>query len=197
MHCNVGVYNLQQLLLVNDDDGVSVENINLLSRMNIDGPSALRGGRCRFPWGTPRDDVDAPAGRWIQLLSLCKWKLMHVNRGHTRARASGALGARIHPRRVHDRGFLARTPPPSSYFLTMCPTAHWNVFSVPPSVWTVPFLCSWKFWKIQDFSTPTGSWWSLRRDRIQLPVGVEIEFFKIFMNIGTELSTLSIGHSII
>ena len=49
-------------------------------------------------------------------------------------------------------------------------------------------------------STPTGSWtrsrW--RPHQLQLPVGVEIisEFFKIFMQTGTELSTLSKGQSI-
>ena len=38
-----------------------------------------------------------------------------------------------------------------------------------------------------------------RRDRIHLPVGVEIilNFFKIFMNIGTELFTLSMEQSIL
>ena len=49
------------------------------------------------------------------------------------------------------------------------------------------------FEKFKIISTPTGSWLSPRRDRIQLHVGVEI--FKIFMNIGTELPTLSMGHS--
>ena len=54
------------------------------------------------------------------------------------------------------------------------------------------------FEKFEMISTPPGSWWDQRRNRIQLPVGVEIilEFFKIFTNTGTELSTLSMGQSI-
>ena len=76
-----------------------------------------------------------------------------------------------------------------------------DVYSVPSRVWTVPSLCSWKFWKkIQDNFDPDGQLDSIapRHDRIQLPVGVEIilNFFWIFMNIGTELSTLSMGQSI-
>ena len=54
--------------------------------------------------------------------------------------------------------------------------------------------------KFKKISTPTGSWIRsrLRRDRIQLPVGVEIflSFSEIFMNTGTELSTLSMGQFI-
>ena len=57
------------------------------------------------------------------------------------------------------------------------------------------------FEKFKIVSTPTGSWIRsrLRRDRIQLSVGhrTYLEFFKIFMNIGTELSTLSMGQSIV
>ena len=57
------------------------------------------------------------------------------------------------------------------------------------------------FEKFKIISTPTGSWIRSRRrrDRIQLPVGVEIilNFLKFFMNIGTELSTLSMGHSVV
>ena len=39
------------------------------------------------------------------------------------------------------------------------------------------------FEKFKMISIPTGSW-------------IHLEFFKIFMNIGTELSTLSMGQSI-
>ena len=52
-------------------------------------------------------------------------------------------------------------------------TSHWNLYSVPSRVWTVPSLSAWKFWKIRDDFDP--------------------EFFKIFMQTGTELSTLSMG----
>ena len=49
------------------------------------------------------------------------------------------------------------------------------------------------FEKFKIISTPTGSWIRSRQARIQLPVGVEIilSFSKFGMNIGTELSTLS------
>ena len=42
------------------------------------------------------------------------------------------------------------------------------------------------FEKFEMISTPTGSWWGLRRDRIQLPVGRrnQLEFFKTVMQTG-------------
>ena len=51
-----------------------------------------------------------------------------------------------------------------------------HLYSVPSRVWTVPSLSAWKFWKIRDDFDPDGQLmgWGLRRDRIQLPVGVEI-----------------------
>ena len=65
------------------------------------------------------------------------------------------------------------------------------LYCVPSRVWTVPSLCSWKFWKIRkDFASEARSNPTARRHRNPF------EFFKLFMNIGTELSTLSMGHSI-
>ena len=69
----------------------------------------------------------------------------------------------------------------------------------PLRVWTVPSLCSWKFWKIQDNFNPDG-----QLDSITPPAPsncpseskLSVEFFKILMNIGMELSTLSMGHSV-
>ena len=63
-----------------------------------------------------------------------------------------------------------------------------QLYSVPSKVWPVQSLCSWKFWKIQDNFDLDGQLDSIapeapsttRRGRNYL------EFFKIFMNIGTE-----------
>ena len=71
---------------------------------------------------------------------------------------------------------------------------------LPSRVWTAPSLCSSKFWKIQNNFDPDGpkaptpsarSNPTVRRGRNYFA------FFKIFMNLGTELSTLSMGQSII
>ena len=78
---------------------------------------------------------------------------------------------------------------------------NWTLYCVPSRVWTVPSLCSWNFWKIRDDfdvdgqldsnAPPARSNPTARRRRNHL------QFFKIFMNIGTELSIHSrLGHSI-
>ena len=78
---------------------------------------------------------------------------------------------------------------------------HQQLYCVSSRVWTDPSPCSWKFWKIQDDFDPGGQLDSIaplarsnptaRRGR-NLP-----ELFKIFMSIGTVLSTLSMGNSIV
>ena len=80
-----------------------------------------------------------------------------------------------------------------SFFMTMrilCP-----IESV-----TVPSLCSWKFWKIQHNFDPDGQLDSIAPEARSNPTARRgqnyLEFFKIFMDIGTELSTLSMGYSI-
>ena len=73
-----------------------------------------------------------------------------------------------------------------------------ELYSVPSRVWTVSSLSAWKFWKIRDdfdvdgqsMGPPARSNATARRGRNHL------EFFKIFMQTGTELSTLSMGKSI-
>ena len=78
--------------------------------------------------------------------------------------------------------------------------SHSKLYCVPSRVWTVPSLCSWKFWKIRDDFDVAGNWIRLRRARSN-PIArrrrKHLEFFKIFLNIGTELSTLSMGDSIV
>ena len=57
-----------------------------------------------------------------------------------------------------------------------------DVYCIPTRMWTVLFICSWKFRKIQENSIPTDCWWGLRRDRIQLPDERRnyLEFFRNF-----------------
>ena len=68
-------------------------------------------------------------------------------------------------------------------------------------MWTVLSLSAWKFWKIRDDFDPEGQLDSIAppaRSNPTAPRGRNhLEFFKIFMQTGTELSTLSIGQSII
>ena len=75
-----------------------------------------------------------------------------------------------------------------------------QVYSVSSSVWTVPSLCSWKFRKIRDDFDVDGQLDSIAPPARSNPTARRhrnhVNFFKIFMNIGTELSTLSMGHSI-
>ena len=74
-----------------------------------------------------------------------------------------------------------------------------KLYFVPSRVWTVPSLCSWKILKNARYfrpqwagdGPPARSNPTARRGRNYL------EFFKSFMNIGTELSTLSMGQSIV
>ena len=56
---------------------------------------------------------------------------------------------------------------------------------------SVPSLCSWKFWKIQNFD-PDGQLDSIAPEARSTPTARRgrnyLEFFKIFMNIGTDSS---------
>ena len=96
------------------------------------------------------------------------------------------------------------TPPPESNQAYMSPNDNsWSWFSQEYTLshrecGQFRHCLHENFEKFEMISTPTGSWIRSRRRPHQLPVGVEIisNFFKIFMNIGTELSTLSMGHSI-
>ena len=49
-----------------------------------------------------------------------------------------------------------------------------KVYSVPSRLWDTLVTLSWNFANFEMISTTTGSWWDLRRDRIQPPVVVEI-----------------------
>ena len=73
-----------------------------------------------------------------------------------------------------------------------------NVYCVPSRVWTVPSLCSWKFWKIQDNFDPDGQ--LIGPPAQSNPTASRgrnyLESFKIFMIIATELSTLPMGHNV-
>ena len=75
-----------------------------------------------------------------------------------------------------------------------------TLYCVQTRVWTVPSLCSWKFWKIQDNFDPDGQLDSIAPLARSNPTARRgrhyLEFFKIFMNIETVLSTLSMEHSI-
>ena len=74
------------------------------------------------------------------------------------------------------------------------------LYSVPSRVWTVPSLSAWKFWKIRDDFNPDGQLDSIAPPARSNPTARRgwnhLEFFKIFMQTGTELSTLSMGQSI-
>ena len=78
--------------------------------------------------------------------------------------------------------------------MTRVSTFEWSTDCVPSRVWTVPSLCSWKFWKIQDNFDLDGQLDSIAPEARSNPTARRgrnyLEFFKIFMNIGTELSTL-------
>ena len=66
-----------------------------------------------------------------------------------------------------------------------------SLFSVPLRVWTVPSLCSWKFWKIQNNFDLDGQ--LMRPAARSNPTARRASklswIFQSFMNIGTELST--------
>ena len=98
--------------------------------------------------------------------------------------------------REHGRG--SRLEPASeAHKGALQPGSH-HLYCVPSRVWTVPSLCSWKFWKIQDnFDTDGQLMGPLSRSNPTARRGRNnLEFFKIFMNLGMEMSTLSMGHSI-
>ena len=129
-----------------------------------------------------------------------------MDRRRTRAACTGR--ARVHERRAHSASLL--TPPPhlnpvkhtwamlykSAWF---CVDQH-QLYFVPSRVWTVPSLSAWKCWKIRDDFDPD---WQLelmgppaRSNPTARRGWNHLEFFKIFMQTGTELSTLSMGQSI-
>ena len=76
-----------------------------------------------------------------------------------------------------------------------------NVYCVPSRVWTVPSLSAWKFWKIRDDFDPDGQLDSIAPEARSNPTARRgrnhLEFFKIFMQPGTELTTPSMGQSIV
>ena len=96
---------------------------------------------------------------------------------------------------------LIRWPPIAQIpTLTLGLRRYSHLYCVPSREWTVSSLCSWKFWKIRDDFDPDGQLDSIAPKARSNPTARRgrnhLKFFKIFMNMGTELSTLSIGHSI-
>ena len=85
-------------------------------------------------------------------------------------------------------------------FESLAKTVLADLYSVPSRVWTVPSLSAWKFWQIRDDFDPDGQLDSIAPETRSNPTAHRdrnhLEFVKIFMQTGTELSTLSMGQSI-
>ena len=75
-----------------------------------------------------------------------------------------------------------------------------DLSSVPSKEWTVPSLSAWKFRKIRDDFDLDGQLDSIALEARSNPTARRgrnhLKFFKIFMQTGTKLSTLSMGQSI-